>query len=92
MEKVPAIACKVSRGMFSSERIITVNLPEGRTVSALVDKEYVSVKSEPRSGESVDARIKVSIIEEAKDKILVDLPGTGITNGTRVWVPKSLLK
>lgn len=86
-----SIRCKVSQGMFSSERGVLVELPDGRKMTAFVDKCDVLVDRDPVAGEEVRGRVKVAVIEEKKDSVIVDLPQPTITGGPRVRVPKVLL-
>ena len=86
------MSCKVSRGMFSSERGVHVRLPDGREVSALVDKRHVIVERDPRPGSEVSGRVKVDVVKVGKDSVIVDLPQPGIAAGPRLKVPKSFLR
>jgi len=94
-EKTPkteaSISCTVSQGMFSSERGVFVELPDGRKVTAFVDKRDVIVDHDPAVGEEVRGRVKVAVVEEKKDSVIVDLPQPTITSGPRLRVPKVLL-
>lgn len=91
-EMETTISCKVSPGMFSNERGVTVELPDGRRVSAFVDKRHVSVREEPKPGREVEGRVRVTVIEVKKDSAIVDLPQPGLTEGPRLKVPKELLR
>jgi hypothetical protein len=86
------ISCKVSLGMFSNERGVLVELPDGRKISALVDKRHVIVDEDPKPGAEVEGRVKVSVVEPKKDSIIVDLPQPGLTEGPRLKVPKTFLR
>jgi hypothetical protein len=90
--KTALLRCKVSQGMFSTERGVLVELPDGRRVSTLVDKSSVLVSRDPQTGEEVDGRVKVSVLETKKDSALVDLPQPGLTEGPRLRVPKALIE
>ncbi len=85
------LPCKVSAGMFSSERGILVELPGGRRVSALVDKKHVTPKADPAPGTEVAGRVRVDIVEYHKDSVVVDLPQGGFSEGPRLKVPKSFI-
>lgn len=86
-----SLPCKVSTGMFTSERGILVELPDGRRVSALVDKVHVRVDHEPTPGDEVPGRVHVDIVEVRKDDVIVDLPQGGFSDGPRLKVPKSFI-
>lgn len=85
------LACEVSQGMFSSERGIVVHLPGGRRVSTLVDRRDVQIAREPTGGETVDGRVRVAVVDHGEDWLVVDLPQPGLTEGTRLRVPRSLV-
>ena len=65
---VPTLACKVSRGMFSTEREIFIQADGGREVTALVDQRSVIEPKQPAPGESIDGRVKVSVVEIDKSQ------------------------
>jgi hypothetical protein len=89
----PTVACKVSRGMFSSEREIFIQGDGGREVTALVDQRSVIEPKQPAPGESIDGRVKVSVVEIDKRSgfALVDLPQPAFGVGSRIKVPTVLL-
>ena len=87
-----SIACTVSLGMFSSERGVTIMLPDGRSVDALVDESDVSVQSDPTTTDLVDGELKVSIIDSTEDSLLIELPQPSFAYGTRFEVPRNLVK
>lgn len=86
------VSCKVSLGMFSTERGVIVELPDGRKVSAIVDRRHVIVDKDPQPGSEVEGRVKVFIVEPRKDSIIVDLPQPGLAKGPRLEVPKTFLR
>jgi hypothetical protein len=86
------IPCKVSLGMFSSERGVTVILPDGRKVLTFADKRDVIVDKDPKPGEEVDGRIKVSIAEYDDESVIVYLPQPGLTASPRLEVPIEFLR
>lgn len=86
------ITCTVSLGMFSNERAVVVRLPNGRSVSALVDRTSVTVDRDPSPGAEVEGRLRVFIVGSTPDSIIVDLPQAGFTEGTRLKVPRGFLK
>jgi len=89
----PTVACKVSRGMFSTEREVFIQLDAGREVTALVDQRSVIEPKQPAPGESVNGRLKVSVVEIDKKSgsALVDLPQPAFALGSRIRVPAKLL-
>jgi hypothetical protein len=90
---VPTVACKVSRGMFSTEREVFIQLDAGREVTALVDQRSVIEPKQPAPGESVNGRVKVSVvqIDKKSGSALVDLPQPAFAVGSRIKIPAKLL-
>jgi hypothetical protein len=87
-----AIKCQVSPGMFSTERGVRIKLPDGRTVYTIVDERNVQVNSALRPGTEVEGRLRVSVVEMKGKSAVVYLPQSGLTEGTRITVPKAMLK
>jgi hypothetical protein len=90
-DDLSTIRCKVSLGMFPSERVITLELPE-EVVTGFVDKNDVIVTKEPSQDQAVDGRVRVYVLEIKKDSVLIDLRQPTITHGTRLRVPRSFLE
>jgi hypothetical protein len=86
------IPCKVSLGMFSTERGVSIELPEGRKVAALVDRRHVIVDREPPPDGEVDGRLIVSVVAFENGSVIVDLPQPGIAEGPRLRVPRGMIK
>lgn len=86
------VRCKVSLGMFANERGVRIELPNGESVSALVDASQVQVEKNPRPGEEVDGYLWVSVIGDTEGKFVIDLPQQTLTGGTRVSVAKTLVR
>jgi len=84
-----SLPCKVSLGMFSSEWLVSVEIPDARSIQTFVNKSSVIAQNEPTSDTKVDGRVRVSLVEvDPKTKsVLVDLP-----ESTRVRVPVSLVQ
>jgi hypothetical protein len=90
---LPTVACKVSRGMFSTEREIFIQGDDGSEVTALVDQSSVIEPKQPAPGESIDGRVKVSVVEidNKSGFALVDLPQPAFAVGARIKIPAKLL-
>jgi hypothetical protein len=91
---VVKIPCKVLPGMFSTERQVVINLPNGQEIDALVDHRSVVVKEEPRMGRSVNGFVSVSLVHYDKDTklALVDLPQGSFTKGPRIQIPSTMVQ
>ncbi|MFQ5792072.1 MAG: hypothetical protein ACE5JJ_04315 [Nitrospinota bacterium] len=71
-----------------------IDLPDGETISAFVDKRDVTVERGPEPGKVVLGRVRVRVVEFKKnaETALVDLPQPAITKGPRLEVPKEFLE
>lgn len=86
------IKCTVSIGMFAHERGVQIEIPDGETLSLLVDRSQVQIDREPAPGEAVDGWLEVTVISASNGRVIVDLPQPTFTTGTRIAVPRHLLK
>jgi hypothetical protein len=90
------LPCKVSKGLFSTERQVSVRLQDGREFVAFVDERNVQIKSDQhlKSEEAVDGWIKVFPVKVTETKALVDLPTQGsFVEGPRIEIsPKELIQ
>ena len=89
---IATIPCKVSLGMFSTERGVRIELPNGRKVAALIDKHHAVVKEEPQPNTEVDGRLAVFVVEYLDDSLLVHLLQPSMTEGARLRIPRSMLE
>jgi len=87
------IQCKVSPGLFATERQVVIKLPAGREFVAFVDERNVKVKGnqELKLDNPVDGWVRVFPVEVKKNKALVDLPQGSFTEGPRIQVPATEL-
>jgi hypothetical protein len=94
IKTAPSIACKVARGMLSTEREVFIQADGGREITALVDERSVIEPKQPAPGESINDRVKVSVVEIDRKSgfTLMDLPQPAFEVGSRVKVPAKLLK
>ncbi len=88
---VPTIECEVWPGMFSDERGIQFRLPDGREVSAFVDRSQVVTAEDPRPGRAVRGRLKVTLVEKRGGVLVIDMPQPGFSAGPRLEVPASFV-
>lgn len=80
------LRCKMRRGMFPSEVAVLIELADGSTASAFIDREDVTLDKEPEGEEVVNGCVRVYLVEEKKGIALIDLPQPTVINGTRVRV------
>lgn len=92
VEERALIKCKVSLGMFADERGVRIELPNGESLFTLADRSQLQVEREPAPGEEVDGYVWVSIIDETGGNLLIDLPQQTFTGGTRISIPKALVR
>lgn len=92
LEREPTISCSISPGMFSSERAISIDLPDGRKVSAFVDRRDVIPDRDVKPGKEYRGHVRVFLVEFRNDSAIVDLPQPGLTEGPRLKVPKDLIE
>jgi hypothetical protein len=87
------LKCKVSRGTFTDEFFVVIQLPEGKTLTTVADKSQVVLGSKKLDSEedSVDAGVKVSVLGRARDKLLIDLPRDAFSQGNRLFVPSEMV-
>lgn len=86
------IKVMVSRGMFSNERGVRINLPNGEVLSMLVDRMQVNVDRDPQRDDEVGGWLEVLIVSTHDGRVIIELPQQTFTTGTRVEVPHELLK
>jgi len=87
------LKCKASKSIFTNEVFITIELPDGEVLTSLANTSQV-VLYPPRSldaEESVDAWVRVSVVDRIKDKLLIDLPRETFSSGSRVLVPETMV-
>jgi len=86
------LPCRISRGIFSSERGVRVTLPTGREVCTIVDKEHVHPDQDVPPGQEIEGRVNVRVVELREDSALVDLPQPAVMQGTRIEIPRTMLE
>lgn len=74
LEEKLYVKCKVAQGMFSCEYFIRLKDFYGNTMWGFADKESIKIQKEPQTSESLDGLARVFLIEEQKDKYLIQLP------------------
>lgn len=89
LEEKAYVKCEVVRGMFSCEYFIRLKDVYGNTVWGFADKGSVKMEREPQKDESLVGLVRVHLIEEYKDKYLVQLP---TEQCDRLFVPKDKLE
>jgi hypothetical protein len=75
------LRCKVYPGMFSSEFAVVVEAFNGRAFSLFAPREKVRVDQEPTLDEPADGWLKVQLLKQEGNLILVWLPDTTLESG-----------
>lgn len=94
-DAVGILTCKVSRSVFTNEFFVIIELPSGEVLTTLADKSQIvppPTSEELEAKNSVNAGVRVSILDRIRDKLLVDLPRETFSSGSRVLVPASMIQ
>ncbi len=79
-------------GQFSSEFAVVVESFNGRVFSLFASREDVRNEREPSQDDPTDGWLKVKILEEEGNNILVQLPQSTIENGSYLSVRRDQLR
>jgi hypothetical protein len=91
-EQLYFIRCKISRGLFDSERQVTVRLPDGREFVTFVDMRNVKEDQPIDHEKTVDGWVEVFPVRVTSHQALVDLPQGSFTEGPRIEIPSRELR
>jgi hypothetical protein len=80
------VRCRVFLGFFETEFYVIVD-----ESAAFVSRESVRVDRAPAPDNAVDGQVLVYVVQEEKDRTLVQLPGEIAVGGLRTWVPTAAL-
>jgi hypothetical protein len=80
------VQCRVARGYFGTEFYVVVG-----DSSAFVDRSSVEVGNPPEEGKQVEGKVLAYVVQEDRERALIELPGQAVVGGLRTWVSKSLL-
>jgi hypothetical protein len=87
------IGVRVFPGVFSDEKAVSIDLPDGRVINAYVnERDVVSEPPSPEAEEGAAGRLKISVVETSRDSAVIDLPQPSLTAGTRFVVHMAYLK
>jgi hypothetical protein len=90
-KEITTVNCSISAGMFKSERMVSVEVPGGREVTALVDRRQVIPDREVSPNQEYKGQVKVTVVQVRNNSAIIDLPQPGLTQGTRLVVPKNII-
>jgi hypothetical protein len=88
------VRCKVSPGLFDSERQVVLQLPSGKEYVAFVDARNVQVSphTQPAINNPIDGWVRVLPVAVSKETAVVDLPQGSFTEGPRIQIPSKELR
>src|SRR5438309_2067463 len=75
------LRCRISAGQFSSEYAVVVRSHDGREFSLFAQTGDVTYSEQPTADREVDGWIKVELLQQDKNLVLVRLPQTTLENG-----------
>ena len=86
------LECKASPGQFSGELAVRLQAFDGSEFSLFAPEEYVDFSEQYEETGSVDAWLRVEIVESQDELNLVRLPRQPLGNGQFVTVRASQLR
>jgi hypothetical protein len=81
------VRCKVLPGLFDSEYYVLVN----GTSSAYVIQSNVKTNRKPEHGSEIDGQVLAYLIQQEKNRSLIELSGEAVVGGLRTWIPNEML-
>jgi len=85
------LKCKVSPGMFPNEYAVQSETFNGTGFCLFVGVGSVEVSQAPDSGRDVDGKLRVGVLSQEEDLVLVKLPAAALENGKFVTVKEKQL-
>jgi hypothetical protein len=85
----PSLQCTIAPGTFADDRLVRIELPDGGTISAIVDKSDVDV-SKYHHGIGIGF-LKVRVKSEAAGFVLVELPHPAFNGIQEFQIPRRLI-
>lgn len=95
--RVARLECEASDGFWPHQYSITIQFEaEGRkeTIRTLAHESDVHLKTErkPKKGQKVTGELRVRVLKELNDWVLVRLPQETLNSGPNIRVPTGLLR
>ena len=81
-----SLTCTVSRGQFSGEYAVSIEVFDGTHVSLFAGESDVELDRQLSGDDSVMGRIHVEIVDQSDDLLLVRLPQPTLENGQTITV------
>jgi hypothetical protein len=85
--KTVYVKCKVLPGLFDSEYYVLVN----GSSSAYVIRNNVKTSQRPEHGIEIDGQVLAYVIQQEKNRSLIELSGEAVVGGLRTWIPNEML-
>lgn len=86
------LQCVVSEGQFSDEYAVRARTADGTEFSLFVPQEFVEVDHPPTEQAALPAVVRVDVLDEQQDLVLVRLPRQTLENGRSVTVSRAQLE
>lgn len=85
--KTVYVKCKVLPGLFDTEYYVLVN----GSSSAYVIRSSVKTEANPQHGAETDGKVQAYLIQQDRNRSLIELSGEAVVGGLRTWVPNDIL-
>lgn len=86
------LTCTISPGQFSDEYAVQGKLFNGRTYSLFASREDLDFEGDPTWDHPVQGSIRISILDQKEELLLVALPQTTLENGRTITVKTEQVK
>ena len=84
--KTAYVKCKVLPGLFDTEYYVLVN----GSSSAYVIRSNVKINKAPAHGVEIDGQVFAYVIDQDKNRSLIELSGEAVVGGLRTWIPNEM--
>ena len=92
MGKQTWLTCTISLGQFSDEFAVDGKAHDNTGFSLFVPRDNVECDTLPTGGGEVKGRLRVTVLEESGNLVLVNLPASTLENGTSITVSREQLQ
>jgi len=92
MGKQAWLICTISLGQFSDELAVYGKAHDGTGFSLFVPQDDVECDTLSTEGDEVKGRLKVTVLKESGNLVLVKLPASTLENGTSITVSREQLR
>lgn len=79
------IPCEIHKGLFPQEFFLVIRIGE-EVVQLWADKDWVEQERDK------DGWMKVRVVREEEENLLINLPNETLFSGSRIFVPKTMIR